>query len=230
MNVIKVEEIVSYLDSKGIHVVLLSHWDIKSTGHLKGDLDSFIAAAKLFNESIVFVQEFSLDEDDLFYKPDDPILGEYEQPSSEDGINLIQFLPALEEYKKYIGQTSFLIFRVFYQNKTFDYFHYAEWFEAFTELLEEAQYIYEEKEKVIKEQRERQQIAEREKAEQRENQLRDLLEDLAGDDKFISLKTQKAKQEYAVARYPELAELSQHILKDEISNLNARIEARKMLQ
>jgi hypothetical protein len=57
-----------------------------------------------------------------------------------------------------------------------------------------------------------------------------LLEELAEDDKFISLKTQKAKQEYALGRYPELGELSQHISKNEISNLNARIEARKMLQ
>ena len=171
-----------------------------------------------------------IDEDDFLQEIKKPALGEYNDPPNDAGINLTQFLPGLAEYRSYLEQTSLLIFRVFYKNQVFAYWHKAEWYEAFTKLFEEAQEIFEEKENVIREQQEQQKTVAREAADQRETYLRSLLEELTTDDKFIGLKTQKSKQEYAIARYLELSELSLHILKEDISNLNARIEARKMLQ
>ena len=139
-------------------------------------------------------------------------------------------MPALAEYKSYLEQTSLLIFRAFYKNQVFDYWHKAEWYGAFTKLFEEAREVFEEKENSIREQQEQEKNTAREAADQRETYLRGLLEKLTTDDKFIGLKTQKSKQEYAIVRHPELSELSPPILKEDISNLNARIEAKKMLQ
>lgn len=229
MEIINTNEIVSDIEAKGIKVIPIGYAKSNAT-ELKGNLENFITTAKAFGDNIVFLQEFSFDNESFLHEPDEEILGEYDEPAGEDGINLTQFLPELEDYRKYIDQTSFLIFRVFYKNQTFDYYHYAEWWKSFNKFLEEAERIFEEKEKALKKEQAEQQNAAREEFEQRGEFLRGLLEDLASDDKFTLLKTQKAKQEYALARYPELAELSQHILKDEISNLNARIEARKMLQ
>lgn len=229
MKTVNIDEIKSDMEMRGIKIIPIGYSKSNAI-ELKGDLEDFIATVKAFGESIVFLQEFPFDSESFLHEQDEEILGEYDQPASEDGINLTQFLPELENYRKYLDQTSFLIFRVFYKNHTFAYYHYAEWFEAFNKLFEEAERIFEEKEKALKDEQAEQKNAARKEAEQRSDFLRGLLEELTGDDRFISLKTQKAKQEYALARYPELTELSQHNLKDEISNLNARIEAKRMLQ
>lgn len=229
MQGINIDEITSDLETKEIKVIPVGYNELKSI-QLKGDLDSFVTTVKALNESVVFMQSFSFDEDDFLHEIKKPILGEYSDPPKDNEINTKQFLPELAEYENYFEQTSLLIFRVFYKNQVFAYWHKAEWFVAFTKLFEEAQKIFEEKENAIREQQEQQKNAARETADQRETYLRGLLEELATDDKFIGLKTQKSKQEYAIARYPELSELSMHILKDDISTLNARIEARKMLQ
>lgn len=229
MQSINVDEITNDLEAKEIKVISVGYNELKSI-HLKGDLDSFVTTVKALNENVVFIQSFSFDEDDFFHEIKKPVLGEYSNPPEDKEINLKQFLPELADYESYFEQTSLIIFRVFYKNQVFAYWHKAEWYEAFTELFEEAQKIFEEKENVIREQQEQQKNAAQEAADQRETYLRGLLEELSTDDKFIGLKTQKSKQEYAVARYPELSQLPVHILKEDISNLNARIEARKMLQ
>lgn len=229
METINIGEIISDIEANGIKVIPTGYAKSNSAD-LKGNLDSFIATAKAFNENVIFMSEFSFDNESFFHEPHGAILGEYDEPASEDGINLTQFSPELEDYKSYIGQTSFIIFRVFYKNHTFDYYHYAEWFDAFNKSLEEAERIFEEKEKVIKDQRAQEENATRKEAEQREGFLRGLLEELGDDAKFASLPTQKAKQEYALARYPELNEFSPNLLKVEISNLIARIQAKKILQ
>lgn len=229
MDNINTDEIISNIEAQGIKVVSISYADFKSI-QLEGNLENFIATTKAFNENVVFLQSFSFDADDFFQELNKPVLGEYDEPPSESEIDLTQFLPELKEYKSHIGKTSLLIFRVFYKDQVFAYWHKADWFEAFTNSFEEAKNIFEEKERSIKEQQTRQQDATREESEKRENYLRGLLEKLTTDDKFASLKTQKVQQEYALALFPELGELPQHLLKEEISNLNARIQARKMLQ
>lgn len=230
MESINIAEIINKIENQGIKVISIGNTHLNKVTRLEGDLETFIQTAKAFNENVVFMQDFSFSANDFFYKSDKPILGEYETLPNEEGIDLKQFVPLLADYESYIEQISSLFFRVFYKDQIFAYWHKAEWYESFTKLFEEAQQIFEEKEQTKKNEREQQQNEEREAAERRENYLLNLLEDLSTDDKFISLKTQKAKQEYALVRYPELSELSQHILKDEISNLNARIEARKILQ
>lgn len=229
MKSINISETISHIEAQGIKVIPIDYSEAKST-RLKGDLDDFLAAVKAFNETVVFLQDFSFDEDDFFHEIDKPVLGEYDDPPGENGINLTQFLPELDEYKNYLEQTSMLIFRVFYKNQVFSFWQSSEWYESFIEQFEKAREIFEEKEQAIKEQQEREISAAQEARDRRESYLRGLLENLADDDKFVSLKTQKAKQEYAIVQYPELSELSQFVLKEEISNLNARIEARKMMQ
>ncbi len=88
MEKINTGEIISNLEAKNIKIVPIGYAELKSI-HLKGDLDNFIATAKAFNENVVFVQEFSFDDDDFLHEPDTAILGEYDEPASEDGINLI---------------------------------------------------------------------------------------------------------------------------------------------
>jgi len=228
-------ELVNHIQAKGIQIICIEYSNVKSTIHLKGNLESFFAAINALNKTAVFMQEFSFDEDDFFHEPDTKVLGEYGQfiegksKYQNSGINLIQFLPQLEEYKSYIGQTSCLLFRIFFENQSLSYFHNAEWYDAFNNSFKEAKEIFETKEYETKTKRELEEVTLREKTEKRENELLQLLETLPDDDKFVSLSTQKAKTEYVLARYPELINLSPIRLKDEISNLNARIQARKLL-
>ena len=229
MKNINISEIISTIETQGIKVIQIDYSEAKST-RLKGGLDDFIATVKAFDEKVVFLQDFSFDEEDFFHELKKPVLGTYDEEPSESGINLTQFLPELLEYKSYLDQTSALIFRVFYKNHSFSYWQNAEWYDAFIEKSEKAREIFNEKEQEIRVQQELEANAAREAHEQRESNLRGLLENFITDNKFISLKTQKAKQEYALAQYPELSELSQFVLKEEISNLNARIEARRMMQ
>jgi len=226
---IDINEMIGSIEDQGIKVVPIDYSESKAT-RLKGDRDDFLAAVKAFDEKVVFLQDFSFDEEDFFHEFKKPVLGEYDNPPTEDGIDLRQFLPELGDYKKRLGQTSAVILRVFYKNQSFSYWQNAGWYEAFTEQFERARVIFEEKESSLREKHELELNAAREVREKRESYLRGLLENFTDDENFISLKTQKMKQEYAIAQYPELAELSQFTLKEEISNLNARIEARKMLQ
>jgi hypothetical protein len=229
MKIININETISTIEAQGIKVIQIDYSEAKST-RLKGGLDDFIAAVKVFDEKVVFLQDFSFDDEDFFHEPKNPVLGEYDEEPSENGINLTQFLPELSEYKSYLEQTSALIFRVFYKNQAFSYWQNADWYEVFIEKSEKARGIFNEREQKIRTRQELEINAAREAREQRESYLRGLLEALITDDKFILLKTQKAKQEYAIAQHPELSELSQFVLKEEISNLNARIEARRMMQ
>lgn len=236
MKQIEIDEIKNLLESSGLHVVEIDYTDLKSATYLKGSLEDFISAAKAINETVVFLEDFPFGEDHFFYEPNGEILGEYEQAmSAEDeeqnaGINLAQFLPSLEEYKSRVGQTNFASFRIFYKNHVLSYLLYADWYKEFDEEFGKAKAIFEEKENALKQEREREQVTSSQEAERKENELLQLLETLATDAKFVSLSTQKAKQEYALARFPELSELSPLRLKDEISNLNARIQAQKLLQ
>jgi hypothetical protein len=112
MNNINTDKIINDIEKQDIKVVEIGYADLKSI-ELKGNLESFIATVKVFNENVVFYQNYSFSDDDFLYESDETIFGECDDQPDEDGIDLIQFLPALEEYKSYIGQTSFLIFRVF---------------------------------------------------------------------------------------------------------------------
>lgn len=228
MKSLDISEMVGSIEAQGIKVVVIDYSELKSTG-LKGGMDDFIAAVKAFDEKVVFLQDFSFDEEDFLHEIKN-VFGDYDNQPTENGIDLIQFLPEIADYKKYIGQTSSIILRTFYKNQIFSYWQYAEWYEAFIKQFDRAREIFEEKEKVLKEKQELELNAAKETREKRENYLRGLLENFMADEKFISLKTQKMKQEYAIAQYPELAELTPFVLKEEISNLNARIEARKMIQ
>lgn len=229
MENIDTDEIINNIEAQGIKVVSVGYANFKSI-ELRGSLEDFIATAKAFNENVIFLQSFSFGEDDFLCEFEKPILGEYDEPPSEDGINLAQFLPELKEYENHIGKTNLLIFRVFYKNQVCAYWHKADWFEAFTDLFDKAQDIFEVKEEAAKDHQAQQQNAAVEEAAERESYLSNLLKEFITDDRFESLKTQKAQQEYILLCCPELNELPQHILKDEISNLNARIQAKKMLQ
>ncbi len=217
-------------------VVHLDGSELKAaTNYLKGDLQTFVAAVKALNENVVFVQIIVLSEIDFYYEPENEILGEY-QISEDDGdlssgkrINLIQFSGDLSEFRKYIDQTHFLLFRVFFKNQSLTYIHYADWVEEFNKVYDAAEEIFETKEQELKQQQEQAEAQLREESGKLEAELIQMLEVLSDDAKFVSLPTQKAKQEYALALYPELSGLPSFRLKDEISKLNARIQARKML-
>lgn len=201
MKNLDIDEISGSIEAQGIKVVAIDHSELRSI-QLKGGLDNFIASVKSFDEKVAFLQDFSFDGEDFLYKIKKTVLGEYNNQPGENGIDLIQFLPELAAYEKYIGQTGFIILRVFYRNQSFSYWQYAEWYEAFLAQFDRAREIFEEKERILKEKRELELNAAKETREKRETHLRGLLEHFMTDEKFISLKTQKMKQEYAIAQYP----------------------------
>lgn len=237
MNINDSSEIVDYFQKEGISLIYLDSSELKAaTNYLKGDLQNFITAVKALDEKVAFVQIIVLSGSDFYHEPVNEILGDYQRLEDEEDaissakqINLIQFSDNLDEFKKYIDQTHFLWFRVFFKNQSLTYLHYADWVEEFNKVYDKAEEIFEAREKDLRQQREKAQVLSREASGRQEAELIQMLELLGDDAKFISLPTQKAKQEYALALHPELSGLQPLRLKDEISKLNARIQARKML-
>lgn len=228
MNKTEIEKIVGKFESHKINVIFVSEANFAHSTHIKGDLDDFIRAVKSFGESIVFAGDFSFSESYFFHEVKRTV-GTYEIAPTADGINLTQFLPELKSYETHFGETVFLNFWTLYKNRVFSFIHQAEWFSAFSADFERAQALFEEVEGKEMVRIEQLAMNEQQMAEERRNRLREILEELSADRQFIALKPQKAQQEYAILKYPELGELSASSLKEEISNLNARLQARKIL-
>lgn len=236
MNINDFNEISNYFQQEGISLIHLECSELKAaTNYFKGNIQSFVAAVKALNETVVFVQTIVLSESDFYHEPENEILGEYQSSKDNDSslsdkrVNLIQFSGELSEFRKYIDKTHFLLFRVFFKNQSLTYIHYADWVEEFNKIYDAAEEIFETREQELRQRQEQAEALLKEESGKLEAELIQMLEVLGDDAKFVSLPTQKAKQEYALAIYPELGGLPSFRLKDEISKLNARIQARRML-
>ncbi|MGH8283621.1 MAG: hypothetical protein ACRESE_07215 [Gammaproteobacteria bacterium] len=69
-------------------------------------------------------------------------------------------------------------------------------------------------------------VRDEEDAEEQEAKLIKILRNLIGDPEFIRLPTQKAMKAYALEIHPELQDLEESVIRDEIQVLDGKIEAK----
>ena len=85
-----------------IPVAITQEGDAELTiNYFDGNLESFLGTAKAIGATVVFVQDFSLEEWLFFYDPNED---EEESESEEGEIDLAVLSPALAKYKKYLGK------------------------------------------------------------------------------------------------------------------------------
>jgi hypothetical protein len=151
-----------------------------------------------------------------------------ELSGSSEEIDLSTVMPKLLDYKKYLNKECSFELSLFCKNNVLKYYQADKWLLEFQELRETAIEQIEEDES---ERLERLEKAKRE----REKDLVAKLRNLIKDSDFVSLSarkdsTQRAMQTYALEAIPELQELSQERLKEEIRFLSDRIKAKKILK
>ena len=180
----------------------------KNDLEFSGDFFSYIEASKLLNGKILFTSHFQLSEDEF-----------YEDEDNDERIDLSVVFPKLKSFKKYIGCFGQFEMATPFQDYKLFYTITEDWLKNFVEIREEALIILAQK----------QSEAETRLLTERQEEKDKLLKNLRGllsDKKFLACRTQIIMREYALEKFPELIELSEHELKQEIQSLAARIEAR----
>lgn len=180
----------------------------KNDLEFSGDFSSYIEASKLLNGKILFTSHFQLSED-----------GFYEDEEDDERIDLCIVFPKLKSFKKYIGFFGQIEMATPFQDYKLFYTITEDWLKNFVEIREEALIILAQKQSEA----ENRLLTERQKE---KDKLLKNLRGLLSDKKFLSCRTQIIMREYALEKFPELIELSEHELKQEIQSLAARIEAR----
>jgi hypothetical protein len=216
--------IIESILSEGLHPIRAKGWIEEpeaKTMRFDGDLAGFIVAAKLLSSKVVFVFKSELLEEDFFYETGDEeiVLDEGQDEGAVGEVALDDVVPALREYKRYIGMDSSFRLVVLTPNVELSFYVYPEWWAQFEQLRDEAVAKVEESRESIMEQIE---DARKKRSKELINQLNQLITDSA----FTELSTQTAMKEYALEKIPGLEEMDEHVLRKEIQTLNAKIKAK----
>lgn len=175
-----------------------------------GGLNEFISAAKAIGSNVIFVSTDALTEEHFCYESED---------DEDDSIDLLSVLPKLSAYKKKIGTLGKV-----------DLFAPAVTCAITLSLVENWWYelaeLYAEAVGIVDEQR-ASELADAEEEEKRQNQATlAKLRILINDKNFTSLPTQRAMRAYALEKLPALKDIDDQALREELSNLNALIQAK----
>ncbi|MGH7239836.1 MAG: hypothetical protein ACREHG_07185 [Candidatus Saccharimonadales bacterium] len=185
---------------------------------VSGSLEDYLAAVKALQSPVIFIGTFELTERYFIYEADDNRLGEDEDDDGEE-MDLRTIQPKLKSYSSRIGETGWFQLAAPMANGSLTFSIEEEWWTQFYEILDAA------KESVQEDRSAAQEEVEAEE-ERQKDVARKKLQNFINNEDFRRLKTQKAMREYAIDKYPELAEWDNFELKEEIQNLAARIEAK----
>jgi hypothetical protein len=184
--------------------------DIKGMRFL-GNLDGFAQAASALGSRCVFVASKTLTDADFLYDDRDG-----EEPTQ---VDLAASLPALGEFKAYLGHYCGHQVWVLVQNTTLALLVPQPWWVAFAQRREEAI-------ELVQKRHEEAWAKEEAEQQQKVNELLHRLRAFISDPQFVHLPTQIAMQAYAVEQVPELEILGDKTLRAEIQALDAKIKAK----
>ena len=173
--------------------------------HFDGTLEEFLSTAKAIGATAVFVQTKFLEPHHFNYSIEsyDESDAEEEIESQEDqDIDLTTISPTLAEFKKFLGKEYSFSMSAKGGADELNLEWFATWNDELDEELEKAQ------EKVDAEAQEEELY---DKAKQIENiaKIKNLIEGLMNDPKFVKIRTLREKKLYATNKFPELEELEQ---------------------
>jgi hypothetical protein len=187
-----------------------------------GNIESYTAAVKALNIPVVFFSLEKLETTDFTYSPEDgkPRLDDdddEEEDSPEHDLCSVNV--ELGQFKSHLGGVGRIRLYAPMQPNGLTYFIENEWYAKFWECWDTAAQSVDQGYASAK--------ANRDEADnRRRKELIARLDGLLNDNKFARLPTQKAKIAYAKMKIPGIDCLGSGALKDAISDLSARIDAK----
>jgi len=216
------DELLNKLESEGFFLIRVEGNALQSKeGELVfiGSLEDFLKASKALKAEAVFVINTMLHEDDFKYEADD----EYDEDNNLSGDNqsvyLPSVMPALNKFKKYVGQDCAYKLFVTTGNNILAFFIRESWWDDFAQKYMEAISKWEETQQALR-------YSERVKLKAKQKEILDQVDSLINDAAFSKLPTQKAMIAYAIDKLPKLEEVDETDLQMKISNINARLQAK----
>lgn len=216
------EEVVSQIEGANLYPIRVeeiedSHTDLE----FAGDLHNFLSAAKALRAEVIFLSVMSLSEST--FAPYVPGTSKeyimYDDDRTEMNYDLCKVLPELGEFKKMIGVPGQFDLLAPNQVRSLKFSIIEDWWVNFVECFSEAHFLAD--------QQYGEKVAERRAEEQdKRDKVLAKLRRLVSDKSFGKLPTQIAMREYALDKIPELADIDESELKQEIQSLKAKIQAR----
>lgn len=195
-----------------------------------GALDEFFLAAKALGAKTIFLVSSSLEEDDFIYTNEfddtdelheDEVDAEEETDSDEfsDEVDLTVALPSLSEFKKYLTKEYAFILTAKGGSNELSFYHEEEWWKTFESQREEAiEKVDEDREAIVKKMLKLQAENDKEKIK--------LVRALIHDSEFVHIPTQRGMRAYAIEKHPELEDMDDAILTEEIQLLSDKIKTK----
>lgn len=193
----------------------------ESEGRLaSGSIDEYLEAINVLGVKVVFIftetfAESDFDADDI----SDTELLEDKYLTEDGNIDLVKLFPGIKDFKIFVGTECLYRLSVDIGGSTLEYCIEPDWWKSFVSAKEAA--IASAKERI-----EKAMIRDEEEMEKQADKLIELLRNLIHDSEFVMLPTQKAMKAYALEQHPELQDLEDRTIKDEIQVLDGKIEAR----
>lgn len=179
-------------------------------------MDEYLEAVKSLRSDVIFISAIRITEEHFLYLDDDD---EDEDDADADIIDLCSVVPELNKLKKRIGEDGHFDLSVSITSGNLSFSIHEEWMEHLVELLNKARDL-------VNENRDSELALIREEEIAKSKEVLKKLHGLISDKDFVRLPTQRAMQEYAIDKFPELEDVADHDLKLEIQSLKAKIQAK----
>ena len=213
-------EIAKLIEEKGLAAIRVTEFDDPKSISLTfdGDFSEFIDAAVRLGAKAIFFNSGFLSEDDFIYE-----LGDSDNEMDEvvEGIDLEKIDKRIGSYKKYVNSERTHHFLAVTPNGNLLYHVQEKWWNEFLDIaLEAIDKIQEESFAKFR--------SDIEKDNETQKSLIKKLRSLKNDGDFALCRTQKVKLAFALEKYPELEKLKPALLKKEISDMTAILEAKQV--
>lgn len=219
------------IKSTGMYPITIEYPDTNEEEKIAwfdGSLDGFVEAAKAFNSAVIFLSSEKLEEDDFVLEVDDDDDDTEESDveitdsdhEDDEPIDLVGVMPSLGKFKKHVGQECYFLLTAKSQLGELSYLLTETWWDDFRDEKEKAVANVLENREAI---REKLQASRDEKEKKLLAGLRRLLDE----PEFCRLTTQRAMKSYALEQFPELEDVDDERLKEEIQKLYDKASFRK---
>lgn len=241
------DELLKQLTSQGLHLIRVEFIPDEDGLSFLGTLTEYLEAAKALGSKTIFVSTSGITEDDFVYTssyhkrapntgsaaswpfPTPHIEGMYgdgDDDKNEEQIDLCSVNPNLKPYKKWIGKDGRFDLLCTSGEYKLTFSIFEKWLEEFDSLRSEAETVLNEKSGA----EQAQILAHRAEKYAETNAKIEVaikkLHELISDGDFLLLRTQLAMLKYAINKIPELKTIDERLLKREIKELKAEIDAR----
>jgi len=200
--------------------------DTPDPPRFEGTLDEFWAAAKALGTKAVFLRVMQMDESDFerdVPSDDVPRGDDDEEDESFDGenytVDLEKALPSISRFRKHVGKDCAFILIAKGGVAELDFLLTENWWDEFQEEANKAVDLW------LTSRNEKYGEAEAENQKKTEKLL-ESVRGLISDREFCLLRTHRAKIDYAIEKFPDLANVSEFVLKPEIQRLADRIQSK----